>query len=591
VTPPDKIVWQDRAGKETRPFLQPIAVAIVCAVFLILILIMGIMDMRRLDQTLVGILENRAQGIVEVVQRLAQENLTNLVQASHHREDADRPFAPIESEAYSPQKLLINALVKLGQEVDIHWKKDRLSAAYLRKFADEQEIWMITVMDRRGRAVFQSRPIPEDFVEGNPSPKISIDLLNQLGREKKVGFIALRRKDGSGTVVIALDPDGLRFWGTKVSVEKALQELGGGQSQGLTYFMINDLQGKTLASAGVLPENWKPGDMPVAEMTTGARAVASRKVVYLGKPLLDIAMPVYLNNQVVGIARMGLERESMERILRENGKNIFIFMVLTALIAFLSMWVLYMNQNRHLAGIVTMERRLEKAERLSALGQLAAGVAHEIRNPLNAISMASQRLKRDFIPADERKEKDFQTITGVIRDEIRRLNGIIEEFLTFSRSRRLELREYPVTEVLQKIVNLLREETAGKGIVLETKWSEPSPVIPMDMDKLQQALLNFIKNAVESISDGGRVTITVTPERKDWIKIAIADTGCGMTEEEIERIFSPEYTTKEKGLGLGLPLSHEIIRGHGGEIRVTSQKDEGTTFEIILPVEKTAGRA
>jgi signal transduction histidine kinase len=586
VTPPDKIVWQDRAGKETRPFLQPIAVAIVCAVFLILILIMGIMDMRRLDQTLVGILENRAQGIVEVVQRLAQENLTNLVQASHHREDADRPFAPIESEAYSPQKLLINALVKLGQEVDIHWKKDRLSAAYLRKFADEQEIWMITVMDRRGRTVFQSRPIPEDFVEGNPSPKISIDLLNQLGREKKIGFIALRRKDGSGTVVIALNPDGLRFWGTKVSVEKALQELGGGQSQGLTYFMINDLHGKTLASAGVLPENWKPGDMPVAEMTTGARAVASRKVAYLGKPLLDIAMPVYLKNQVVGIARMGLERESMERILRENGKNIFIFMVLTALIAFLSMWVLYMNQNRHLAGIVTMERRLEKAERLSALGQLAAGVAHEIRNPLNAISMASQRLKRDFVPADERKEKDFQTITGVIRDEIRRLNGIIEEFLTFSRSRRLELREYPVTEVLQKIVNLLREETAGKGIVLETKWAEPSPVIPMDMDKLQQALLNFIKNAVESISDGGRVTITVTPERKDGIKIAIADTGCGMTEEEIERIFSPEYTTKEKGLGLGLPLSHEIIRGHGGEIRVTSQKDAGTTFEIILPVEK-----
>ena len=586
MTPPDKIVWQYRADKETRPFLQPIAVAIVCAVFLILILIMGIMDMRRLDQTLVGILENRAQGIVEVVQRLAQENLTNLVQASHHREDADRPFAPIESEAYSPQKLLINALVKLGQEVDIHWKKDRLSAAYLRKFADEQEIWMITVMDRRGRTVFQSRPIPEDFVEGNPSPKISIDLLNQLGREKKIGFIALRRKDGSGTVVIALDPDGLRFWGTKVSVEKALQELGGGQSQGLTYFMINDLHGKTLASAGVLPENWKPGDMPVAEMTTGARAVASRKVAYLGKPLLDIAMPVYLKNQVVGIARMGLERESMERILRENGKNIFIFMVLTALIAFLSMWVLYMNQNRHLAGIVTMERRLEKAERLSALGQLAAGVAHEIRNPLNAISMASQRLKRDFVPADERKEKDFQTITGVIRDEIRRLNGIIEEFLTFSRSRRLELREYPVTEVLQKIVNLLREETAGKGIVLETKWAEPSPVIPMDMDKLQQALLNFIKNAVESISDGGRVTITMTPERKDGIKIAIADTGCGMTEEEIERIFSPEYTTKEKGLGLGLPLSHEIIRGHGGEIRVTSQKDAGTTFEIILPVEK-----
>ncbi|MDI9569704.1 MAG: ATP-binding protein [Pseudomonadota bacterium] len=591
MTPPDKIVWRDRAGKETRPFLQPIAVAIVCAVFLVLILIMGIMDMRRLDQTLVGILENRAQGVVEVVQRLAQENLTNLVQASHHREDADRPFTPIEAEAYSPQKLLINALVKLGQEVDNHWKRDRLSAAYLRKFAEEQGIWMITVMDRKGRAVFQSRPIPEDFVAGKPSPKITIDLLNRLGREKKIGFIALRRKDGSGTVIIALDPDGLRFWGTKVSVEKALQELGGGQSQGLTYLAIDDLQGKTLASAGILPEKWKAGDMPVTELTTGARAVASRKVTYLDKPLLDIATPVHLHNQIVGIARMGLERESMERILGENGKNILIFMALTGLIAFLSMWVLYMNQNRHLAGIVTMERRLEKAERLSALGQLAAGVAHEIRNPLNAISMASQRLRRDFVPAEEKKEKDFQIITGVIRDEIRRLNGIVEEFLTFSRSRRLELRDYPVTEVLQKIVNLLREETAGMGIVLETQWAETSPVIPMDMDKLQQALLNFVKNAIESISGGGRVTITVTPEGNGWIKIAIADTGRGMTEEEVERIFSPEYTTKEKGLGLGLPLSHEIIRGHGGEIRVRSRKDGGTTFEIVLPVEKTTGRS
>jgi signal transduction histidine kinase len=588
VTPSEKIVWQDRTAKESRPFLQPIAVAIVCVVFLLLILIMGIMDMRRLDNTLVGILENRAQGIVEVVQRLAQENLNNLVQASQR--DEKRSFVPVEQEAFSPQKLLINALVQLGQEVDVHWKKERLSGSYLRKYAEEKGIWMIAVLNRQGKPIFQSRPLPAGLVEDNPAPKLSLDLLNRLGQEKKVGFIALRRKDGSGTVIIALDPDGLRFWGTKVSVEKALQELGGGRSQGLTYFMITDTRDKVLASAGDLPEKWQAGEMPVSELLAGSRALASRKVVYRDRPLLDVAVPVYLNKQTAGIARMGLEREGMERILAENRKNIAVFMGLTMVIAFLSMWVLYMNQNRHLEGIVAMERRLEKAERLSALGQLAAGVAHEIRNPLNAISMASQRLKRDFVPADAGKAREFQTITGVIRDEIRRLNGIIEEFLTFSRSRRLDLREYPVTEVLQKIVNLLREETAEKGIVIETRWSEPSPVIPMDVDKLQQALLNFIKNAVESIAGEGRVTLSVGPEKKGWIRIAIVDTGCGMTAEEIERIFSPEYTTKEKGLGLGLPLSHEIIRGHGGEIRVTSRKDMGTTFEIILPVERPGTR-
>jgi len=449
---------------------------------------------------------------------------------------------------------------------------------------------MIAVMNRKGRCVFQSSSLPSELVPDNPSPKITMELFNELGKANKIGFVALRRKDGSGTIVIALDPAGLRFWGMKVSVEKALQELGGGQSQGISYFRITDTHEKVLASAGKQPEKWKPADMQISAIIAGTRRVESRKVIYLEKPMLDIAIPVYLNRQVMGIARMGLEREGMEKILEENRKNILIFMGLTALIAFLSMWVLYRNQNRHLAGIISMERKLEKAERLSALGQLAAGVAHEIRNPLNAISMASQRLKRDFSPHEESKTKDFQTITGVIRDEIRRLNGIIEEFLTFSRSRRLDLREYPVTEVLQNIVNLLEEEVREKGITLETHWMEPSPVIPMDMDKLQQALLNFIKNAVESISGAGKVALTIGPENRDWINISIVDTGCGMTSEEIERIFNPEYTTKEKGLGLGLPLSHEIIRGHGGEIRVTSQKDVGTTFEILLPAAKTGNR-
>jgi len=588
VTPSEKIVWQDRKAKESRPFLQPIAVAIVCVVFLLLILIMGIMDLRRLDNTLVGILENRAQGIVEVVQRLAQENLNNLVQASQREEK--RPFVPVEQEAFSPQKLLINALVQLGQEVDLHWKKERLSGSYLRKYAEEKGIWLIAVLNRQGKPIFQSRALPAGLVEGNPAPKLTLELLNQLGKEKKAGFIALRRKDGSGTVIIALDPDGLRFWGTKVSVEKALQELGGGRSQGLAYFMITDTRDKVLASAGDLPEKWQAGEMPIPELLAGSRPIASRKVVYRDRALLDVAVPVHLNNQTAGIARMGLEREEMERILAENGKNIAIFMGLTMLIAFLSMWVLYMNQNRHLEGIVTMERRLEKAERLSALGQLAAGVAHEIRNPLNAISMASQRLKREFVPEDPGKSREFESLAGVIRDEIRRLNGIIEEFLTFSKSRRLEFRDYPVTDVLQKIVSLLREEAAAKHIDIRTHWSADGVVIPMDMDKLQQALLNIIKNAMESIDGTGAIDIGVAGNAKGRVRVRISDTGCGMTADEVERIFSPEYTTKEKGLGLGLPLAHEIVRGHSGEINVFSELGKGTTFEIVLPAERPGER-
>jgi signal transduction histidine kinase len=195
-------------------------------------------------------------------------------------------------------------------------------------------------------------------------------------------------------------------------------------------------------------------------------------------------------------------------------------------------------------------------------------------------------LKRDFIPVDSNKAEDFQNLSGVIRDEIKRLNGIIEEFLTFSKSRRLELCKFSVTEVLQKIVSLIREEASSRGITIETKWRETPALISMDINKLQQAFLNIIKNAMESITTEGGILITVNKERKNYIVVSISDTGCGMTEKEIESIFNPEYTTKEKGLGLGIPLACEIIRGHGGDIRVISRKDKGTTFEVILPRER-----
>ena len=416
--------------------------------------------------------------------------------------------------------------------------------------------------------------------------KGSGDLLTRLGRLKNVGFIALQRPDDSGTIVIALDQDSAHYWGTRVSVEKAIEKLGEGQGQGLVYLTVRDKKGLPLGNTGKVPEELIREDPLVGNILGGIQKIESRKVLNDGRSILEIIAPLRLDDQIAGIIRLGLERGNTDQILNENRRNIFVFLALIVLITLLSMWLLYHDQNRHLAGIVEMERQLEKAERLSSLGQLAAGVAHEIRNPLNAISMASQRLKREFMPADEQKIKEFQIMTGVIRDEIRRLNGIIEEFLTFSKSRKLELRDCPVQEVLQKIVNLISAEAAAKGIAIRTDWEAKPVVIPMDMDKLQQAFLNFVKNAMESISGEGSLTLSVRKPEKGRVAIRITDTGCGMTTEQVERIFNPEYTTKEKGLGLGLPLAHEIIRGHGGEIRVLSRKGEGTTFEILLPVER-----
>ncbi len=584
----NKIIWQHRAPDYGRRFLQPIAVTIVSIVFIGLILIMGIMDIRRSDRSLMGFMESQGLAIIGVVERLAQENLNAQIQA--YQKDSGGTFPPPGDEALLPQKSLRAALVDMGREIDNQWKADHLSDEYLRKFAEEKGLWFVAVLDRRGKVVYQSRALHADLIGGDDSRilgrnAITIDLFSRLGKDKKIGFVALRRTDGSGTVIIALDPDGQRYWGIKVSIEKALERLG--QGQGLVYIKIMDQRDMILGSLGQAPDKEEQGKMRIDEILAGTRKFESRKIVSHDKKLLEMAAPIYLFGKVTGVARLGLDREGTDEILAENKRNMIFFMSSVILISLLAMWILYHNQNRHLAGIVEMERQLEKAERLSALGQLAAGVAHEIRNPLNAISMASQRLKREFMPADEDKIKEFQTLAGVIRDEIRRLDGIIEEFLTFSKSRRLELHEYPVAEVLQKIVNLIREEATLKGITLETRYKDNPAIIPMDVDKLQQAILNLVKNAMESISGEGTVRILVDSSGKNRVVIKISDNGCGMTSEEVERIFNPEYTTKEKGLGLGLPLAHEIIRGHGGEIRVLSQPGSGTTFDIILP----AGRA
>ena len=575
--------------KNIRPFLQPLAVAVVCAVFISLILIMGIMDIKRLDKTLVDIMENKGVAIIDVVQRLAQENLNNLIQTGREGQNNDNTFVPLTDEAFSPQKFLITALVDLGREIDHRWKAERLSEENLKEIADQEDLWLVAVLNKSGKIVFQSRTLPQDLSSAE-SPiiprqeKITIDLFTRLGRLKKIGFIALRRKDGSGTIIIALDRDGLRHWSTKVSIQRAIEEVG--RDEGLAFITVMNRHKKILGSAGEFPEKWEKGNIHTSRILSGKKSMVSRKLIFNDKNLLEIIAPLYLNGEVAGIARLGFKWDSMIKILKDNRIHMFIFMFFIVIISLLSMWLLYHNQNRHLARIEEMGSRLQKAERLSALGRLAAGVAHEIRNPLNALSMANQRLKHECPSDNVENGMEFHTLTNVIRDEIRRLDSIIEEFLSFSRSRRLELQDYPIVEVLQKITNLVGEEAKSRGITIKRHWNNTHTTVPMDVNKMQQALLNLIKNAMESISRSGTITISVDENGKDRLIVKISDTGSGMTGEEMEQIFNLEYTTKEKGLGLGLPLAHEIIRGHGGEILVQSKLDSGTTFEVLLPVKK-----
>lgn len=581
---------QNRKYKDT--FLQPLAVAIVSAILVILILIMGYFDIRRNEMNLVGFMEEQALGTISVLQRLTEDNLKSII-ARPDSQRADVKTARSAEANYS-KRWVIESLTDFGRGIDEQWKKGKINNDILKKLAAENKFWYLAVLNSNGQAVYQSGRLKTDMLTRSELYKngrklTTLEIIEKIRDKIGIGYVVLWRKDNSGAVVINLDKPGILYWSMKVAAEKGIEKIGEGH--GIIYIQIIDEQKKLLSGSGQLKPSISSSDFNFEEILAGKIKIVSRKVNYNAVKVLDMAAPLYIDKKIVSIVRIGLDRSPMDKIIAENRQNIFVFMTFVVLIAILSMWLLYHDQNKHLAGIVEMERRLEKAERLSSMGQLAAGVAHEIRNPLNAISMATQRLKRDYVPADAGKADEFQNLSSVIKDEIKRLDGIIEEFLTFSKSRRLEFSSFSIVEVLQKIVNLIREEASARGITIETKWRQNPAMIPMDIAKLQQSFLNLIKNAMESIPEKGKITITVDNEGKNYILVRIADTGCGMTAEEMEKIFSPDYTTKEKGLGLGVPLASEIIRGHGGEIRVVSLKGEGSTVEVVLPRETLSNKS
>lgn len=569
----------------TRPFLQPLAMILICAVFVLLILVTGLMDMTRVDRSLTDFMETRGLDIAEKIEKETQINYTTIIQMlrGEHVSDAIIPFT---EETFRAQESLINALVGHLRRIDLSW--DQAGQAQKGEGQDDVQgkLWLLAVLNDGGRVIHATRPLDAGLL-ARVSPVIKgkqdilIDLFGRPSeRQDRPRLIALRRAGGNGTIIGAFDDEGIRYWGLRVAVQRAIEETV--SMQGILYVAVTDEGGEVIGSLGDLPESQPEKDPLLQDLLESKISSANRKSKLKGRNLLEVFSPIYLETTRIGFARVGLESDRADAILQRNRELLYISMALVMLIGLVSIWFLYMNQNRHLARIEEMRKQLEQSERLSALGQLAAGVAHEIRNPLNAISLASQRLQREFHP-EKGKEQEFQQLAGVIRDEIRRLNEIIEDFLSFSRSRRLEFRDYSVRDVLLKLVSLIEEEAKTKGISIQLQSIDSVSPVPMDVDKLRQAFLNIVKNAMESIPGEGTISISVEPSGSDWVSIKITDTGSGLTPEEIERIFSPEYTTKEKGLGLGLPIAHEIVRGHGGRILVQSKPGSGTTFDVRLP--------
>lgn len=231
------------------------------------------------------------------------------------------------------------------------------------------------------------------------------------------------------------------------------------------------------------------------------------------------------------------------------------------------------------------EQEFEAAmlSRMESLVRLAGGIAHEIGNPLNAITIHLELLKKRLSGLPDDKRKEIAGSLSDIQDETRRLDRIIRNFLKATRKPPLRFRLDNLNEVIDDALSFLKPQLDAAKIIVRFSKDKSLPAFLLDRERLYYAFMNLIKNALEAMPSGGSVKIALT-HKQHCAAVTITDTGCGIAEKDLGRIFDIYYTTKPEGAGLGLMLVYDAVAEHGGRIEVASKLNKGTTFKVLLPI-------
>jgi signal transduction histidine kinase len=283
-----------------------------------------------------------------------------------------------------------------------------------------------------------------------------------------------------------------------------------------------------------------------------------------------VAAPFFLREKLTGFVLLGKKRNLKDYTQEE----------LELLEAFLSQAALAVSRALVCRDMSLKDKQIMQAEKMAAIGELAAGIAHEVRNPLGIITGSAETIRKHG------NQKIREEMTRYILEESKRINGLISTFLDFARPKEPRLVNYDLKEVLEKTLLLLSPQAHTLGVEIE-KEVPPHPVlVSIDPELMRQALTNLGVNALEAMPQGGVLRVRVMGDGKDALFIQFSDTGKGIPKEMRMKIFDPFFTTKEGGTGLGLFIVHRIITQHGGDILLEKGEKGGSTFTISLPLPK-----
>ncbi len=615
-----------------KPFGYPFYLFSVMTVLFGVLIINGYFEIQRTRNHLFNILETEALLVIKGLEKNSG-NLINVLSQDHQSLPGPGTLEGSE-DSLSIEDLLIERLINLALQLDQDFAQKKDSPSPTNERLARSGIKTIYFL--KPKATPDTWPaLPEALKAGVPffqtvvSGKSRLAVFRGEGalRQNLPLALAVARPVERGTILMLLSFDEYVFLSRQIIIQSFLEDFAG--KGNITYLSVVDPTGKVIAQTGE-----KVLD-PIAENPDRIKIRNSSLFWIKGKreDFLEVVRPFRPAGKNLGFVRLGLSLKEVNPILGQSRRNIILMGIVLLGLGMISLFFIFRLQSRHFQKMEEMENEIRLKEELSAMGQLAAGVAHEIKNPLNAISLVVQRMGKEFGFDDPEEQKEYDRFTRIVRSEIDRVNRIIGEFLMMAKPLDTKAENQAVVEILEYVLEIMEEEFRQKQIRVIKIWDKDIPQIRCDRFQLTQAFINIFNNALEAMPEGGTLRVTVKTvqrfppqagfgvrrsefgdrssefrvqgpavgirsEKKpftklttqsaglniDFMEISVTDSGKGISPEDLPKIFAPYYTTKEKGLGLGLAITQRMIQAHEGSLEVQSQQNQGTTVTIHLPV-------